>query len=213
MLTYSKHVETTALKCKKGPSVQKAIAAKGIEERHLFLLYESVVLSVIDYGLGLTTMAQTNLLKLDRVQNEAMRVILGTTKDTPIETMRFILDLPSMQTRQKVKQDKAYFSVVENPHNPLHDAVKNTKGCSLGRGKSWMDQADNSILQVCQLTAQANQGVGKIPKLIPAFMRDTPSRKPGKALSRMGSRQNRVKLVIEKTTTQQQQTAGPHRVH
>ena len=82
MLTYSKHVETTALKCKKGPSVQKAIAAKGIEERHLFLLYQSVVLSVIDYGLGLTTMAQINLLKLDRVQNEAMRVILGTTKDT-----------------------------------------------------------------------------------------------------------------------------------
>ena len=33
MLTYSKHVETTALKCKKGPSVQKAMAAKGIEER------------------------------------------------------------------------------------------------------------------------------------------------------------------------------------
>ena len=82
MLTYRKHVETTALKCKKGLSVLKAIAAKGIEERHLFLLYQSVVLSVIDYGLGLTTMVQTNLLKLDRVRNEAMRVILGTTKIT-----------------------------------------------------------------------------------------------------------------------------------
>ena len=33
MLTYSKHVETTALKCKKGLSVLKAMAAKGIEER------------------------------------------------------------------------------------------------------------------------------------------------------------------------------------
>ena len=31
--------------------------------------YQSVVLGVTDYGLGLTTMAQTNLLKLDRVQN------------------------------------------------------------------------------------------------------------------------------------------------
>ena len=56
--------------------------AKDIEQRRLFLLYKGVVLSVIDYGLGLPTMAQTNLLKLDRVQNEAMRVILGTTKDT-----------------------------------------------------------------------------------------------------------------------------------
>ena len=59
-------------------------------------------------------MAQTNLLKLDRVQNEAMRVILGTTKDTAIETMRFMLDLPPMQTRQKVEHVKAYFSAVEN---------------------------------------------------------------------------------------------------
>jgi len=66
------------------------MAAKGIEQRHLFLLYQSVVLSVIDYELGLTTMTQINLLQLDRVQNEAMRVILGITKDTPTETMKFM---------------------------------------------------------------------------------------------------------------------------
>ena len=62
MPTYRKHVETTALKCKKGLSVLKAVATKGIEQRHLFLLYQSMVLSAIDYGLGLTTIAQTNLL-------------------------------------------------------------------------------------------------------------------------------------------------------
>ena len=42
---------------------------------------QRVMHSVIDYGLALTIMAQTNLLKLDRVQNQAVRVILGTTKD------------------------------------------------------------------------------------------------------------------------------------
>ena len=128
------------------------MAAKGIEQRHLVLLYQSAVVSVTDYGLGLTTMAQTKLLKLDRVQNEAMRVILGTTKDTPTETMKFMLDLPSLQTTKKVEQVKAYFSAVGNPHNPLHEAVKDTKGYRLGRGKSWMGQAEDSVLQVCQLT-------------------------------------------------------------
>ena len=44
----------------------KAMAAKRAEQRHLFLLYQSVVLSVTDYGPGLTTVAQRNLLKLDR---------------------------------------------------------------------------------------------------------------------------------------------------
>ena len=94
-----------------------------------------MVLSVIDYGLGLTTLVQTNLLKLDRVRNEAMRVILGTTKITPTETSRFKLDLPPMQTRQKVEQVKAYFSAVENPHNPPHEAVKDkqrTQYCKYG---------------------------------------------------------------------------------
>ena len=46
--------------------VLKAWAANGIEQRHLFLLYQSVLLSVIDNGLGLTTVSQTNLLKLDQ---------------------------------------------------------------------------------------------------------------------------------------------------
>ena len=98
VLTYREHVETTAPKRNKGLSVLKVMAAKGIEPRHLFLPYQSVVLSVIDYGLGPTTVARTNPLNLDRVQSEAMRVILGTTKDTPTEITRFMLDLPSMQT-------------------------------------------------------------------------------------------------------------------
>ena len=41
------------MKYKKGLSVLKAKAAKGIEQRHLFLLYQSVVPSVIDYWLSL----------------------------------------------------------------------------------------------------------------------------------------------------------------
>ena len=152
MLTYKTQVESTKLTCKKGLSVLKAMASKGIEQRHLFLLFQSVILSVIDYGLGLTTLSQSNLLTLDRVQNEAMRVILGTTKDTPIETMRYLLDLPSMETRHKVEQVKAYLSAMQNPKNPLHDAVKEEKGCRLARGKSWMGQAEQSIQRVCSLT-------------------------------------------------------------
>ena len=102
------------------------------------------------------TVSLIKLLKLDRVQNEEMRVILGTTKDTPTETMLFMLDLPPMQTRQKVEQVQAYFSAVEIPHNPLHEAVKDTNCSRLGRGKPWMGQAEESILQVCQLTSSSS---------------------------------------------------------
>ena len=123
MLTYQMQVESTKLRCKKGLSALKAMASKGVEQRHLFLLYQSVILSVTDYGLGLTTLSQANLSKLYRVQNEAMRVILGTT-DTPIVTMRYLLDLRSMDTKRTVDQVKACLSAMHNLKNALHDAVK-----------------------------------------------------------------------------------------
>ena len=34
---------------------------------------------------------------------------------------------------------------MQNPRSPLHDAVKEEKGCSLARGRSWMGQAEQSI--------------------------------------------------------------------
>ena len=46
----------------------------------------------------------------------------------------------------------AYFSAIGNPHNPLQKDVKDTKRCRLGWSKSWTGQAEDSVLQVCQLT-------------------------------------------------------------
>ena len=136
----------------------------------LFLLYPSVVLSVIDYGLGLTTMAQTNRLNLDRVQNEAMRVTVGNTKDTPTETMRFM-------TGQILDESSRGLNTASMP-------------------------ADKP---------QSNQGVGKVPKPIPASQPDTPIKIRGKALSRMASRQNRVR--DQASHSRKQRTARPHSRH
>ena len=148
MLTYKAQVESTKLRCKKRVVCAESHGYK----RRLFLPYQSVILGVIDYGLGLTTLSQSNLLKLDRVQNEAMRVILGTTKDTPIEATHFLLDLPSMEIRHKVGQIKAYLNAMQNPKNPLHDAVNEERGCRLAGGESWMDQAEQSIRHMRDLT-------------------------------------------------------------
>ena len=139
------------------------MASKGIEQRHLFLLYQSVILSIIDYGLGLTTLSQSNLLKLGRVLNEAMGVILGTTKDTPIETMCYLLDLPSMETRHKVEQIKPYRNAIQNPKNPLHDAVKEEKGCRLA-SHGWVKQNNQSSM--CAVSrSSSKEGTGKTVQL------------------------------------------------
>ena len=51
-------------------------------------------------------------LHLCFLKNEAIRVILGTTKATPTEAMRFMLDFPPLQTRRKAEQGKASSSVM-----------------------------------------------------------------------------------------------------
>ena len=79
-----------------GLSVLKAMALNNATSSYCIKVWCSC--SVTDYGLGLT--------KLDRVQNEAMRIIVGTSKDTTTEARRFILDLLPMQTRQKVNRSK-----------------------------------------------------------------------------------------------------------
>ena len=132
------------------------------------------------------------------MQKEAKRIILGTTKDTPTETTRFMPDLPPVQTRQKVKQVKAYFSAVENPHIPFHEALKDTKGCRLGRGKSWMGQIEDSILQVCQARElKQTKEWERYPK------ENTPARRLGTALPKKDSRQNGVRYQASHSRKQQ----------
>ena len=46
-----------------------------------------LVLSVLDYGLRLTTMSQIDLLKLDRAEKNEVLVTVGATTDTLIVTV------------------------------------------------------------------------------------------------------------------------------
>ena len=65
-----------------------------------------------------------------------------------IEAIRYLLDLPSMETRHKVEQVKAYLNAIQSPKNPLHCVVKEEKGRRLATDKSWMGQAEQSIQHV-----------------------------------------------------------------
>ena len=102
-----------------------------------------------------------------------------------------MLDLPPMQTRQKVEQVKACFNAVKNPHNPPYEAVKDTKGCRPGRGKSWMGQAEDSVLQLCQLTElKQTKEWDRYPNRFRCLYETHLPKNLAKALSRMASRQN-----------------------
>ena len=86
MLTYKTQVKSTKHRCKK-------VTVRAGGQRHLVLMFQSVILSVITYG-PRSHIPVTVQLKLHRAQNEATRVILGIPKDTLTETIRYLLNLP-----------------------------------------------------------------------------------------------------------------------
>ena len=90
------HITRIVTKARKGLNALKRMAIRRMPQRILFILYQTLVLSVIDYGFGVLTLSASQLRRLDVVQNEAMRTILGCTRDTSAEAMRYLLDLPCM---------------------------------------------------------------------------------------------------------------------
>ena len=115
-----------------------------------------------------------------------------------------MLDLPPMQTRQKVEQVKAYFGAVENPHNPLHEGMQTGRGQALDGSSRGLSTASMPADR-----AEANQGVGKVPKPIPAskILLSENLRNH----TRMAGRQNRVR--DQASHSRKRQTARPHNVH
>ena len=53
------------------------MASLKMHQRILMILYKALALSVIEYGQGLLTLSTAQLKRLEVIQNEGMRAILG----------------------------------------------------------------------------------------------------------------------------------------
>ena len=179
MLTYRQHVEATALQRMKGMSVPKAIVAESSQQWHFSSCWITVwcSCSVIENRLGLIArILQKTLLNLDRVQNEEMRLLPGTNKDTATETMRFMLDLLQMQTRQKMEQAKAHTTGKSPRPTPWsRDRHKRTQ-----TGTGQVSDGSSRRINTASMAAgriQAKQRAGKECKPFPALLWNNPASK------------------------------------
>src|SRR5579871_4624984 len=128
------------------------MAAADITQGQLVMLYQCLVLSGIEYGGAILTASDTQMDRLERIQNEAMRIILGCTRDTPCVAMRYLLDFPSMEHRIALWRARAHLRISANIEHPLHEALGRIRGNMLKRGKSWVGRAEDIIRLVCEPT-------------------------------------------------------------
>jgi hypothetical protein len=65
-------------------------------------VYKSFIRPKMEYGMALRPMNELYLDRMERIQNSAMRKILGAPKNTSIGAMRKLLQLPTMQHRNNL---------------------------------------------------------------------------------------------------------------
>ena len=89
-------------------------------------VYISTVRSVIDYAASaLILYSKKHLQKLERIQNEAMRIILGCQRNTRTDIMRTELNLPSIECRIKELTIAAVLrNIWRNPNSALSNAMQ-----------------------------------------------------------------------------------------
>ena len=134
-----------------------------------------------------------------------MWVTVGSTRDTPTETMKIMLDTHQCKQDRKWSRSKHTSVPWKIPTTHSTKPRKTQRDVDCDGASRGLDTANMPA------DTQANQGVGKVPKLIPASQRDTPAKKLGKALSRMASRQNWVS--DQASHSRKLQTPRPHSVH
>lgn len=103
-LRWGKQIKETCSKLNKFLNVFNVLAGSswGVHPLHLRQLYISIIRSRLDYGsFLLNTSSLSNLVKLDKIQNRAMRVIGGFIKSSPIHVMESELCLPPLSFRRK----------------------------------------------------------------------------------------------------------------
>ena len=147
------HVTRVISKARKGLNALKVIASLSMPQRILFILFQALILSVVDYGLGLLTLSKAQLDRLETIQNQGMRTILGCTRDTSCKAVRHYLGLDNMAVRHKKAQVQAYLKVSRDKKHPLHEKVGREVHSRLKRGTEWMNEASRTISLCCNVAS------------------------------------------------------------
>ena len=103
-LSWNSHIRATAEKAHKRVSLLKRLTATkwGATQDVLATAYKSYVRPVLEYGCEVVGLAsKTNLAKYDVVQNNALRLITGGAKSTPIAAMQLQTAIEPLESRRE----------------------------------------------------------------------------------------------------------------
>ncbi|KAJ8721719.1 hypothetical protein PYW07_002494 [Mythimna separata] len=140
-LRWGKHVKETVNKCSKFFNILKVLAGStwGVHTKHLRRLYISLVRSRLDYGSFIYDCgAKKHTNKLDKIQNQALRITGGFIKSTPIHVMECELNIMPLFLRRQYLAYKFMLKSVSWSNNITVDMVLNLS--ELCQNRYWVSK-------------------------------------------------------------------------
>ena len=119
-LTWKKHIEALKISCMQRLNIMKAVASTnwGASKTVLRQIYILYIQSKIDYGsVVYSSAAESTLQKLDIIQNNAMRLILGARKSSPILSIQAESCIPPLTLKRGYLIIKDYVKLAYSPEN------------------------------------------------------------------------------------------------
>ena len=126
-LRWGKHINETREKVSKFLNIFKALSGPGwgIHPKHLRRLYIAIMRSRMDYASFLYDDSnKTHLHKLEIIQNQAMRIIGGFIRSTPVHVMQCELGLPPLNIRRSFLAGKYILKSKAIQDNRLIESLK-----------------------------------------------------------------------------------------
>ena len=122
-LTYNQHIKTTTQKATKTLKVLKALTSTkwGKQKETIINTYKAITRPVLEYASTIWSpiVAPTNINKLQVIQNTALRIATGCTKDSNIEHLHNETKILPMTEHLKLHSSQLR-QQTQHPNHPLH---------------------------------------------------------------------------------------------
>jgi ribonuclease HI len=126
-LIFAQHINYIVQKCDKRINLLKCVTGTswGTGKESLLLLYRSLIRSLMDYACFIyLNISKTQLLKLERIQYKALRVICGVPSTTPGPVLQAELGELPLKLRFKSLSTVYSLKTVYSDNNPTQRIIK-----------------------------------------------------------------------------------------
>ena len=174
-LNLNKHVENTRKKATKRLNLIKQLASTtwGADKDTLRTLYLGYTRSVIDYNIALQNVcSDSTKSSLDKVQNQALRLICGGMRSTPTAACEIASNIEPLEIRRKKAALQLYERAkrMETNH-PCRTLVEDWKKLSRLKQKSVLHVVEE--LKTKHHLPENRENMQRVNKLIPPFFEMT----------------------------------------